>query len=620
MLRSTTFAAAAALAIASGAFAQTGACCLPTGLCVQVTAADCAVQGGTYQGDATSCAEAFCPIILTPFVDELPRPAIAQPVTGAPGAAAHYEIEAREIFQTLHRDLPPTRVWGYAGMYPGPTIEARTNEPVTVIWKNQLRVHETQQLRAEHVLSVDECLHGPDVRGRVPAIVTHLHGGHIPSDSDGFPDDAFPPGQESHVYSYPNIQPAATIWYHDHALGITRLNVTMGLAGFYLIRDDAEDALNLPAGEYEIPLAIQDRSFNPDGSLRYDEMWMEHFFGDFVLVNGKVWPYLNVDKGKYRFRVLNGSGARTYRLALSNNATFWQIATDNGLMAAPVPLTQLTLQPGERADIVIDFAPYVAGTEIVLRNSAPAPFPNGNPLSVVPNVMKFVVGADSGYVDPLPATLVPFEPIPEAESVINRQLVLRRAPVTSDCPQHATGMWMINDLMWDDITEYPVQGTTEIWSWVNRSGIAHPMHMHLVSFQILDRQSFFMNGNTVVPTGSRVPAAANEIGWKDTVQATPNQITRVIARFNSPFLGRFPYHCHILEHEDHEMMRQFEVISPCPACAADYDQDGGITGGDIAAFFADWEAGAQCADVDSDGGVTGGDLGFFFSVFEQGGC
>lgn len=544
--------------------APTGACCLGNGSCATLTQAQCAAQGGTYQGDSTMCGMVNCPLQLTPFVDALPRPGVATPVSGVPGGAAHYELEIREFFQQLHRDLPPTRLWGYGGTYPGPTIEARRDLPVTVIWKNQLRVFETQQLRSTHVLPVDTCLHGPDTTGSVPVTVTHLHGGHVPSGSDGYPEDTFPPGSQSTLYTYPNIQPAGTLWYHDHALGITRLNVYMGMAGFYLLRDDEEDALDLPEGLYEVPLAIQDRSFNADGSLKYQDMWMEHFFGDFILVNGKVWPFLNVDRGKYRFRLLNGSGSRTYRLRLSNGATFWQIGTDLGLLPAPVPLTELVITPGERADVIMDFAPYAPGTEIILTNDAPAPFPTGGDGAVIPNVMKFVVGAASGHTAPIPASLVPVPLIPESEAILQRDFNLRRGMISSECPSHMTGMWMINDLMWHDITEEPEIGTTEIWAWVNRSGVTHPMHMHLVAFQILDRQAFDIIDGNVVPTGPRIPPAPNERGWKDTVQAPPNMITRVITRFEN-FTGLFSYHCHILEHEDHEMMRQFRVVCTQPS-------------------------------------------------------
>ena len=535
--------------------APTGACCLGDGTCTEETASQCAAMGGTYQGDATTCATSACSVALTPFVDPLPRPGVAQPVSGAPGGAAHYEIEAREIFQRLHRDLPLTRVWGYEGSYPGPTIEARRDQLVTVVWANDLRVDGTGPLRTTHPLSVDTCLHGPDMTGEVPVIVTHLHGGHVPASSDGYPEDSFPPGSQSSLYTYPNHQPAATLWYHDHALGLTRLNVQMGLAGFYLLRDDAEDALNVPRGEFEVGLAIQDRSFQADGSLRYPAMWHDHFFGDVVLVNGKVWPYLDVKRGKYRFRLLDGSNSRVYHLSLSDGATFWQIGTDTGLLPAPVPLTSLLLSPGERADVVIDFAAYAAGTEIVLRNDAPAPYPGQPGVGVIPDVMKFKVQAALGDTDPLPATLISVPPIPEAQAEVQRDLLLRQ--VSNPCPDHMHGIWTIDGLFWDDVTERPRLGTTEIWAWVNRSPILHPMHMHLVAFQVLDRQP--IDPVTGLPAGPRVPPAANELGWKDTVQAPPSTVTRVIARFED-YAGFYPYHCHILEHEDHEMMRQFEVL------------------------------------------------------------
>lgn len=690
---------------------MTGACCLPTGQCLTASDSDCMMQGGTYQGNGSMCSMVSCPIALTPFVDQLPIPPIAQPATGTPGGAAHYNLFITEQFQQLHRDLPETRVWGYQGTYPGPTIEARRGEVITVDWINNIREAESGILRTEHPLVVDTCLHGPDMTGNVPVTVTHLHGGKVDSASDGQPELTFAPGQSALTYTYPNDQPASTIWYHDHALGITRLNVYMGLAGFYLIRDDQEEALNIPRGNYEIPLLIQDRSFNPDGSLRYPDMWMEHFFGDFILVNGKVWPFTSVDRGKYRFRLLNGSGSRTYTLALSNAATLWQIGTDSSLLAAPVPLTTLTLQPGERADVIIDFAPYAPGTEIVLTNAAPSPFPGGGMGPDIPNVMKFIVGVAQGDTDPLPATLVPFTPIPVSEAVMQRNFELRRMNMSS-CPEHMGGMWMINGLHWDVITERPVLGETEIWAWINRSAMSHPMHMHLVSFNVLDRQAFILQGGEPVPTGPVFPPEPNEIGWKDTVNCPPNMITRVISRFED-YPGRFAYHCHILEHEDHEMMRQFETCWPpifnqgpdstqgclgqsveltiaataanpvykwqrdgqpladgptpfgstisgtstptltitnlayedaglytclitddCAArtsptaqltvenciCFADFNQDGGIDGQDIEAFFLTWETGDPAADVNQDGGVDGQDVEAFFIVWEQGGC
>lgn len=535
----------------------TGACCLPSGACVVVTSGECASQGGSYAGDAVACASVSCPVPLAPFVDELPTVGVMQPVSGVPGGEATYEIAMTEFLHAMHRDLPPTRVWGYDGTFPAKSIEARRDMPVTVTWVNDLRVLETGQLRATHVLPVDTCLHGPNQTGSVPVTMVHLHGAHVRSEFDGQPDFAFPPGQDSGAYVYPNIQPASMMWYHDHGLGITRLNVEMGLAGLYLLRDDAELALNLPAGANEVPLVIMDRSFNPDGSLRYADTAVEHFFGDFPVVNGKIWPYKVVNRGKYRFRVLNACTSRVLTLGLSNGAAFQQISTDLGLLGAPVALTSLTLGPAERGDIIIDFAGYAPGTEILLTNTAAAPYPSGGGVEI-PQVMKFIVGAGAGDTDAIPASLVPVVPIPESEAVQFREFVMQK---TTDISCGHGTIWTLNGLLWDDITERPVLGTTEVWSFINRSGVLHPMHMHLVRFQILDRQDFVIQGGQVVPNGPLVPPEPNEAGWKDTVRANPWQITRVIARFEN-FSGRFAYHCHILEHEDNEMMRQFDVCGP----------------------------------------------------------
>ncbi len=543
----------------------TGACCFTNGTCQVLTQANCTAQAGVYQGDGTSCTLELCPVVLTPFVDPLPIPAVAQPVIGSPGGPATYEIAVRQFQQQLHRDLPPTTVWGYGdgptgGTYPGPTIVTTMNQPITVTWINDLR-DASGNLRTDHYLNVDMCPHGAVDQ---PKIVPHLHGGHVPPAFDGYPENSFLPGNFT-TYQYANNQLPGTLWYHDHALGITRLNVYMGLAGGYLITDAFEQGLGFPSGEFEIPLVVQDRIFNSDGSWRYPDMWHEHFFGDKMLVNGKVWPYLNVKQGKYRFRVFNGCNSRTLSLALSNGQAFQQIGTEGGLMAAPVALTQLTLGPGERADIIIDFAPQPAGREIVLTNSAPTPYPGTPGDGVIPNVMKFIVVGQTGHTTSVPASLRPLTLLDEGDAVLSRDLVLRKA--ADPC---AGSKWLINELGFHTISEYPVLGTTEIWRFVNRSGVSHPMHMHLVMFQVLDRQDFDMIDGQIVPVGVPLPPAPNEVGWKDTTMVHPNQITRVIAHFDD-YLGLYPYHCHILEHEDHEMMRQFRVVE----CFTDPDCDDG---------------------------------------------
>jgi len=529
----------------------TGACCDPSGSCQELTELNCTAGGGSYVGDDESCALADCPIVLEPFVDPLPRPAVAQPITGIPGGEASYTISMREVRQKLHRDLPSTTVWGYGdgpsgATYPGPTIEARVDAPVTIEFVNDLRdlsaPGEPKPLRTDHYLAVagtappPEChIHGAEDRAKT---VVHLHGGHVPAVFDGYPEDNYDPG-ESLTFVYPNDQQPGTIWYHDHALGITRLNVYMGLAGFYLIRDEFEQSLGLPAGEFEIPLAIQDRSFFPDGSLDYPADIQEMFLGDFALVNGVVWPRLDVKQGKYRFRLLNGSGTRSYSMTLNRlgqigirNLTFVQIGTDGGLIEAPLPLDEITLAPAERADVIVDFEGLPVGTRVILTNDDPD----------LPFVMKFVVLDEAGDTGAIPAALRPLRRLEEFDAIRSRDFTLQKSG------DACGGIWKINDLGWDDIVEYPQLGTTEIWRFVNPSNVTHPMHMHLVFFQLLDR--------IPIGGGPPVPPEPSEVGWKDTVRAPPGMITRVIARFED-YSGKYAYHCHILEHEDHEMMRQF---------------------------------------------------------------
>jgi len=281
-----------------------------------------------------------------------------------------------------------------------------------------------------------------------------------------------------------------------------------------------------------------------------------------------VWPFLNVDQGKYRFRLLNGSNSRRYvfsldRLDLAGEAdvSFQIIGNDGGLLPAPVgPLTEITMGPAERVDMIVDFAALPAGTEVVLKNTAPIPTAPD-----ITEIVKFVVQSSAGDMDPIPATLRPVEPLDEDSAVIRREFMLRKG--SDACSGQA---WEIKSrntdgvevgARWDDITEYPQLGSTEIWEFINPSVVPHPMHMHLVFFQILNRQPFEIVDDQVVLTGPPEPPAAWEAGWKDTARAEPGKILRVIARFTD-YPGLYAYHCHILEHEDHEMMRQFWTVPP----------------------------------------------------------
>jgi len=534
----------------------TGACCNADESCTDaVTISACTASGGTYQGVASTCAVSQPDCGLEPFVDALPLPPVLSPTGTRLDGVPQYEVTIQPATQQLHRDLPPTsNLWTYNGAYPSYTIEARVGDPVEVKYINALPP-------GGHVLTVDRCAHGPDYYADAPRVSTHLHGGHLPARFDGQPEYTILPG-EMDVYEYPNNQLPATLWYHDHALGITRLNVYSGMAGFYLLRDDFEDALGLPSGPYEIAMVIQDRQFNPDGSLFYPAAIQNRFTGDKVLVNGKVWPYLNVDRGKYRFRMLNGSQGREYTLRLENTADpgqlipFTLIGTDNGLISAPANLSTVQMAPAERFDVIIDFAAFPAGTEIVLRN-------DDTTLPAVPNVMKFIVQSDTGFTDAVPVSLRPVTPIPEAEAVQTRWFRLEQAGEAC-----AGNEWLVRTLdgplgsptgdeLWDDLSEFTQLGTTEIWEFENPSSMMHPMHMHLVSFQVLSRTQM---------DGSPLPLEVHEINtWKDTVRVGSGTRVRVIARFED-YPGRYPYHCHLLDHEDHEMMRQFQSVNSPSLC------------------------------------------------------
>ncbi len=559
-----------------------GACCSRDESCSDGVARDvCEAGGGAFQGSGSACSDAAVSCGLTPFVDPLPLPAVLQPVGTRADGTPLYEVTMTEERQQLHRDLPPTDVWTYNGTYPGPTIEAIAGQPIAVRHVNRLPAGDG------HYLEVDECAHGPSYWQDTARAVVHLHGGHVPARFDGQPEYHILPG-ENDTYEYPNNQLPATLWYHDHALGITRLNVYMGMAAFYLLRDDFEEDLGLPSGEYEIALAVQDRDFNADGSFYYPATIQDSFFGARVLVNGKVWPYLDVARGKYRLRILNGSQARVYKLRLENLADpaqaipFELIGTDGGLITAPISLDDFTMAPAERFDVVVDFSGFPAGTEIVLRNDDPAP-------PAVPNVMKFVVQDEAGHTAALPPTLRPVDPIAESEASATRRFELVR--VFEPC---AGRRWLINSLdeggnvigsEWDEITEYPILGSTEIWEFDNVSASPHPMHMHLVMFQVLERLD--------KATGQPLPLEPwEQTTWKDTVQVTPGTVVRVVARFED-YPGRFAYHCHILDHEDHEMMRQFQTTNDPASC-----NDNGVC-----------EPGEDCVSCADCGSVSGAACG-----------
>jgi spore coat protein A len=490
------------------------------------------------------------PETLSPYVDPLPIPQIAQPNGTRPSPedpALHlpyYRMAMRPVESKVHRDLPPTRMWGFGTSSPGPTFEARSNQGVIVEWVNELP--------DRHFLPIDHTLHGAEAN--LPAVrsVIHLHGGKTPPESDGYPEQWCAPGKSA-TFHYPNRQDAATLFYHDHTMGINRLNIYAGLQGMYLIRDEAEDALKLPRGKYEIPLLIYDRFLLPDGQLEYPVSpnpkapWVPEVFGNAILVNGKLFPYLEVEPLQYRFRIMNGSNGRFYRFSLGKLLPLQQIGTEQGFLPAPVSAQRVVMAPAERVDLIFDFSAH-AGENILLRSDS---F----------EIMQFRV-ARKGTLDTsaLSPILRSMERIPESRAVRTRRLTLDER---MDLVQQSMGM-LLNNTPWHmPVTEKPVLNTTEIWEFINLTEDAHPIHLHLVRFQILDRRPFdtyeFQDKGTVRFTGPAIPPAPTESGWKDTVRAEPGVITRIIIPFEG-FAGRYVWHCHILEHEDNEMMRPYEVV------------------------------------------------------------
>jgi len=435
-------------------------------------------------------------------------------------------------------------LWTYGGSSPGPTIETRSGQSVFIEWPNDLP--------PDHFLPIDHNLHGAEANKPAVRGIAHVHGAKVPPESDGYPEDWYVPGQ-SRTYFYPNHQDPATLWYHDHAMGINRLNIYAGMFGLYLIRDDFEDRLNLPKVPFEVPLIICDRLLKQDGQLDYPvsddpaHPWVPEVFGEVMLVNGKAFPFLNVEARKYRFRVLNASNGRFLHLSLSNGQPLHQIGTDQGLLPAPVALHSSLLAPGERADWIVDFT-GLAGQQIILKNDS---F----------DVMQFRVGQlKSPDTSVLPEKLRPVQRIPESAAIKTRPLSLGEQ---MNMKGESRAM-LLNGTPWHmPVTEKPVLDSVEIWSFINTTDDSHPIHLHLVRFQILDRRRFepfiYQATGEIRYTGPVTPPAPEEMGWKDTVRADPKMVTRIIARFEG-YAGRYVWHCHVLEHEDNEMMRPYEVV------------------------------------------------------------
>ena len=553
----------------------------------------------------------------------------------------------------------PTTIWGYgengqAPTWPGRTFEVQSGVPLEVKWENKLNDNLGNPL--PHLLPVDESLHWcyalPGYQGVVNLasdgvpLVAHLHGGHNDSSVDGNPEYFFGTTDRSRgprwvgkKYVYDNSQPAGTLWYHDHALGITRLNVYAGLAGFYLIRDGNDTGLHsnplgLPAEQYELGYAIQDRMFRDTGELFFpafegDPAWddfivgegatppipggpsaLAEFFGDHMVVNGKIWPKAEVEQRHYRMRLLNGCDSRFMRLRFRSVAAgqtdlagagaplpFYVIGSDQGLLAEPALVTEVDFLPGERQDLVFDFTQVPPGSRVIMENIlGDAPFGGDLPApeDLYPDrrtdrVMAFdvVLPLNNAVADNFNAAALvgsytgnnnPVDRVRKLALFEGTDEYGRLQPMlgTAEPTVAVDGNSYNGAITWHlPITENPNLGDTEIWEIYNTTVDAHPIHVHLVNFEILNRSEFtadlieqpVLQHNGALGTGFRLenivdsnvtmPPAAAEVGPKDMVTSLPGTVTRIKMTFDKP--GRYVWHCHILSHEDHEMMRPFHV-------------------------------------------------------------
>ncbi|MEJ3655201.1 multicopper oxidase family protein [Actinomycetes bacterium KLBMP 9759] len=496
------------------------------GLGIGVAATGLGLNGCSLLPNATSGAALLTSAVPlpAPYGVPLPIPPRAQP-SGQDAGIDVYDLTARPAVAEI---LPgvTTPVWGYDGSFPGPTIVAERDRTVL------LRLHTELP---------------------VPTVL-HLHGGATPAESDGFPTDLLVPehwtGQHTHPagdvavgtreYRYPNRQPAASLWYHDHRMDFTGPQVWRGLFGSYLVHDPAEDALGLPAGEQDVPLLVCDRAFGADGSLAYpsldrtlssvagvEEPYAGGVLGDVVLVNGAPWPELEVTARRYRFRILNASNARRFRFELDPPvAPIVQIGSDCGLLAEPVAHASLPVSPAERYDVVVDFGGLAAGTTVELRNGL-----GSGPTA---QVMRFRVTGPAADDSRVPATLADVEPLDPARAATARRLAFARTD----------GRWTINGAPFDPNRPDATPRLRQLETWTITSDGDHPVHVHSAPFQVVDRAGGL---------------ADTDRGWKDTVAVGPAQTVTIATRFPE-YRGRFVAHCHNLEHEDMMMMATIEVL------------------------------------------------------------
>jgi spore coat protein A, manganese oxidase len=555
---------------------------------------------------------------LTPYLDPMPL-LVDNAIDARSAAGASYGLTAALVTRKVHQQLDPAQFFGYlrsggpgqvdeSASYLGPAFLAKEGVSFNVAYGNELapddylNVFKTPGAPGSSYLQFPP---HPETR-----TLTHLHGGFVAGADDGNPYvdfDAYPSGVTQTV-TYPNEQAAALIWYHDHYQGDTRMNVVAGLASGYIVRDSVdtgEGGLGLPGplGSYELPLVIQDRQWNSDGSLLYpvgesteNGPWIGEYFGDTMLVNGKVWPYLVVDPCLYRFKLLNGCNARILNLHIPG-AKITIIGSDLSLLPVPVTANGIVMGPAERFDVIVDFS-GLAGRTTHIKNSKPTN-PVSTPAPQLANVMRIHVNATNtgggptswpGVLPGLGGDLRELgPPALSGGSVPGRTIALNE--VGAETPY-----WRLN------VNGHPFdgQGNTyrqtlqhervEDWYYINTTGDTHPMHTHLFGFQVMGRYKFEAdavvdafggaNGVPQLPVSALapylrsalIPYDPEEAGFKDTVKANPGQITVVRAKYSLPSTAlnpngtvaegeqRYVHHCHIVEHEDNDMMERFAVV------------------------------------------------------------
>ena len=527
---------------------------------------------------------------LRKFLEPVPLPGHGIVVaTGSSIAFTQVEIERQ-----LHPDLPPTPLWAYdpsldgsglagqAGSF-GMAVIAQSGTPVQVSFTHALPPTYPEWIPVDTRLTP---------LGNQVRVMTHLHGGFVAADSDGNPaltPNGFGPGQTQTVFYTNQLpeMPASLLWFHDHGLGATRLNVFAGLAAAYILRDQFDtggepNPIGIPGGPYEIPLVVQDRQFNPDGTFLYPTSdipgvtWIGEYFGDVMLVNGKVWPFLNVEPRLYRFRILNGCNARILNLNIPGTR-MWQIGAEGGLWDAPVPVTQLVLAPAERADVIVDFS-TLAGQRVLMSNHQP-PKPVATPAPNLTQVMQIRVGTT--VTQPGPTTIP--SSLPGRAADLSNPVRTRFITLNEVAAETADWSLNLNAAPFSQASEQdanPAAGTVEDWVYINMTEDTHPMHTHLVTFQVVGRTPFdveayeeayerpraaFPVGIDPTPfaTGPMLPPDPTERGFKDTVKVNPGYFTTIRAKFDLPNGVSAPqtyvHHCHIVEHEDNDMMRPFTV-------------------------------------------------------------